>query len=99
MELLQLPSCDALAPVREIIPSTGFTVLAAAQAPVLAGAQYRHTSAVCLTSLTGPWNPANQCLPSPDRSLLSILTLSAYVSVKYGAVISVLPRLAVFALA
>lgn len=76
------------------IPTPGFPVFAAGEAPIPAGSQYRHnSSAVCLTSFTG----ANQCLPSPDRRLLSLQALSAYVSVKYRAVISVLPRLGVFA--
>lgn len=77
------------------VPSTGFTVLAAGQAPVPAGAQYRHScSVVCLTSSTRPRKPgANQCLPSPDVET----PLHTNLECLYKAVISVLPRLGVFA--
>lgn len=93
------PAVMLLAPVREIDSHCWFHCPCCSAGSCPCWSQYRHNSSVvCLASFTGPRKPgANQCLPFPDGRLLSIQALRAYVSVKYRAVISVLPRLGVFA--
>lgn len=86
-----------LAPVRESSSHRGFAVLAALF--LLVPSADKLLSCLSDHFYWARRPGANQCLPSPDRRLLSIQTCSAYVSVKYRSVISVLPRLGVFALA